>query len=131
VAELRAQIVDETARDQKRLNALRHLRYSGESWKDPVIVGSMTRLLGRSQDEGVRMNLCRYLRGADTAEYRQQLLTSTCTDASAGVRREAAQSLRPFASDPAVREILRKALTMERNSGVKEELERTLIAGKR
>jgi hypothetical protein len=123
-------ILDETARPEKRVEALRNLRYSGADWKEPVIVGSMTQLMGSSTDDGVRMNICRYLRGAETAEFRQQLLNSSTGDPIAGVRREAVVSLRPMASDPVVQETLKRALATERNAGVKTELELTLQSGK-
>ena len=90
----------------------------------------MARLLGFATDDGVRLNICRVLRGADAADFRQQLLTSTTHDPNPSVRQEAAASLRPMASDPVVKQTLAQALKTERNSGVRHELELTLLAGR-
>lgn len=130
IASIRAQILDERAPDQKRLDALRELRVCSDDWKDGLIVSSMSRLIRTSEVDGIRMNICRALRGADTMEFRQQLLTSVVSDASSGVRREAVASLRLMAADPVVQQTLRKALESERNAGVKTEIERTLTAAK-
>lgn len=131
IADLKASIVNESLAGNKRVDALRRLRDAGDEWKDPAIVSSMTSLLRKSEDDGVRMNICRYLRGADTAEFRQQLMVSGCSDASSGVRREAVHALRPMASDPLVQTTLKQALEKETNAGVRSELQRTLIAGRR
>lgn len=127
---LKQEILNESAPGVSRVKALRKLRDASDDWKSPDIVGSMADLLRKSDADDVRMNICRYLRGADADIFKQQLLNSVSMDTSSGVRREATASLRPMAGDPVVQRTLREALAKERSPGVKTEIELTLIAGK-
>jgi hypothetical protein len=118
--------MDASLPERERLTAAHQLRPYGKTGLTPEVLASLSQLISTSSDEQIRSELCRILRGGSSPEFCQQLMATVRLDGSARVRSEAARSLAPMASDPAVRQTLETALQNEKDGVVKHQLEQAL-----
>ncbi len=124
VGEVIARLNDSTANDSERLRALRLLRQGGQL--NEQAVGSALAWLNGSTNSSLRENILRQMEGVTNSSLQGPLLQLARYDADAGVREQAVDNLRRYATNPQVEASLWDMLRTDPSEQVRNEAARAL-----
>jgi hypothetical protein len=125
--ELERQFFDPSTPEPERLRILRLLRRNA-GMTDAIVQHSLTWLQGAAAPE-MKREILQQLQGLTNALLKEPLLGLLAGDQSNRVRRQAADNLRQFMSDPSVEARLWELATKDADNGVREQAEDILRQG--
>jgi hypothetical protein len=126
-AELEQKVMDLSATDRDRLQALRLLRRNG-ALSDAMIQHTLAWIQGATNN-GLREDLVQQLGSATNSLMREPMIKLAASDPHPDVRERAVQNLRGAVTDPQVEALLWKLALSDADGGVREEAEEALREG--
>ena len=118
ISELEQKLMDASAPDRDRLQALRLLRRNG-AMSDTVLQQALS-WLQTATNNALREDIVQQLQGITNRAARAPLVKLATTDANPDVRQEAIQGLRNFVTDPQVESLLWELASKDTDGGVRE-----------
>ena len=127
IAELEQKLMDPSAPERDRLQALRLLRRNG-ALSDAVVQHTLS-WIQNATNNGLREDLVQQLANSTNSLLREPMIQLATTDPHPDVREEAVQSLRRMVTDPQVEALLWNLVRNDADGGVREEAEEALREG--